>query len=43
MSDRPARPHVCPSCGAPAERPFYEVDRVPVHQVKLVHTRARKL
>ena len=23
----------------PAERPFYEVDRVPVHQVKLVRTR----
>ena len=43
MSDRAARPHVCPSCGAPAERPFYEVDGVPVHQVKLVPTRAQAL
>jgi Methyltransferase domain/C-methyltransferase C-terminal domain len=43
MSDRAARPHVCPSCGAPAERPFYEVDRFPVHQVKLVPTRAQAL
>jgi SAM-dependent methyltransferase len=34
---------VCPSCGAAAERSFYEVDRVPVHQVKLVHTRAEAL
>ncbi len=43
MSERSASPHVCPSCGAPAERPFYEVDRVPVHQVKLVRTRAEAL
>ena len=43
MSDRAARPHVCPSCGAPAERSFYEVDGVPVHQVKLVRTRAQAL
>ena len=43
MSDRAARPHVCPSCGAPAERSFYEVAGVPVHQVKLVPTRAEAL
>jgi SAM-dependent methyltransferase len=43
MSDRAASPYVCPSCGAPAERPFYEVDGVPVHQVKLVRTHAQAL
>jgi len=43
MSDRAASPHVCPSCGDRAERPFYEVDDVPVHQVKLVRTRAEAL
>ncbi|HEX6113149.1 MAG TPA: class I SAM-dependent methyltransferase [Geminicoccaceae bacterium] len=43
MSDRAAKPHVCPSCGGRAERPFYQVDAVPVHQVKLVHTRAEAL
>jgi hypothetical protein len=35
--------HVCPSCGGHAERPFYEVPGVPVHQVKLVRTRAAAL
>jgi SAM-dependent methyltransferase len=43
MSDRAATPHLCPSCGHRAERPFYEVDGVPVHQVKLVRTRAAAL
>jgi SAM-dependent methyltransferase len=32
-------PNVCPSCRGRAERPFYEVHGVPVHQVKLVRTR----
>ena len=36
-------PYVCPSCGSRAERPFYEVDDVPVHQVKLVRTRDQAL
>jgi 2-polyprenyl-3-methyl-5-hydroxy-6-metoxy-1,4-benzoquinol methylase len=43
MTDRAATPYVCPSCAHPAERPFYEVDGVPVHQVKLVRTRAAAL
>jgi hypothetical protein len=43
MSDRAARLYVCPSCGGRAERPFYQVDDVPVHQVKLVRTRAEAL
>ena len=34
---------VCPSCGGRAERPFYQVEGVPVHQVKLVRTRAAAL
>jgi SAM-dependent methyltransferase len=33
----------CPSCGAAAGHPFYELDRVPVHQVKLVRTRKAAL
>jgi 2-polyprenyl-3-methyl-5-hydroxy-6-metoxy-1,4-benzoquinol methylase len=36
-------PYVCPSCGDSAARPFYEVHDVPVHQVKLVRTRAAAL
>jgi SAM-dependent methyltransferase len=43
MTDTAARAHVCPSCGGRAERPFYEVPDVPVHQVKLVRTRADAL
>jgi SAM-dependent methyltransferase len=43
MSDRAANLYVCPSCAHPTERPFYEVDGVPVHQVKLVRTRAAAL
>lgn len=39
MTDRAVTSHVCPSCGGHAERPFYEVAGVPVHQVKLVRTR----
>jgi hypothetical protein len=39
MSDRAATPYVCPSCGSRAGRSFYEVDDVPVHQVRLVRTR----
>ena len=35
--------HVCPSCGGRAGRPFYEVEDVPVHQVKLVRTRHEAL
>jgi SAM-dependent methyltransferase len=35
--------HVCPSCGGRADRPFYTVDDVPVHQVKLVRTRQAAL
>ena len=35
--------YVCPSCGGRAARPFYEVDGVPVHQVKLVRTRGEAL
>jgi hypothetical protein len=42
MTDR-AAPHPCPSCGGGAERPFYEVPGVPVHQVKLVRTRDEAL
>jgi 2-polyprenyl-3-methyl-5-hydroxy-6-metoxy-1,4-benzoquinol methylase len=34
---------LCPSCGGDAERPFYAVDAVPVHQVRLVRTRATAL
>ena len=34
---------VCPSCGGRADRPFYAVDAVPVHQVKLVRTRQAAL
>src|SRR4029077_3161591 len=29
----------CPACGAPELEPFYEVERVPVHSCRLVHTR----
>jgi SAM-dependent methyltransferase len=36
-------PYVCPSCGGGVERSFYEVDDVPVHQVKLVRTRHEAL
>jgi SAM-dependent methyltransferase len=36
-------PYVCPACGSRAERPFYQVDNVPVHQVKLVRTRDQAL
>ena len=36
-------PYLCPSCGGRAERPFYQVDEVPVHQVKLVRTRDEAL
>ena len=43
MSDRVAPIYACPSCGGHAERPFYEVHDVPVHQVKLVRTRADAL
>jgi SAM-dependent methyltransferase len=43
MSDGAASSPVCPSCGGRAERPFYEVAGVPVHQVKLVRTRAAAL
>jgi SAM-dependent methyltransferase len=43
MSDRATYSHVCPSCGGRAGRPFYQVDGVPVHQVKLVRTRAEAL
>jgi SAM-dependent methyltransferase len=43
MSDRAAKPRACPSCGERATDPFYEVDGVPVHQVKLVRTRAEAL
>ena len=39
----PSVPYPCPSCGGGAERPFYAVDAVPVHQVKLVRTRAAAL
>jgi 2-polyprenyl-3-methyl-5-hydroxy-6-metoxy-1,4-benzoquinol methylase len=35
--------HACPSCGGCADRPFYQVNRVPVHQVKLVRTRHEAL
>ena len=43
MSDPAATAHLCPSCGGRAERPFYEVAGVPVHQVKLVRTRDEAL
>jgi SAM-dependent methyltransferase len=43
MSNRAAKPQACPSCGERAADPFYEVDGVPVHQVKLVRTRAEAL
>jgi hypothetical protein len=43
MTDLAASAHVCPSCGGRAERPFYEVAAVPVHQVKLVRTRDEAL
>jgi hypothetical protein len=43
MTDRAVSSHVCPSCGGRAERPFYEVAGVPVHQVKLVRTRDEAL
>jgi SAM-dependent methyltransferase len=43
MTDRAVTSHVCPSCGGRAERPFYEVAGVPVHQVKLVRTREAAL
>ncbi len=33
----------CPGCGTRAERPFYEVKDVPVHQVKLMRTREAAL
>jgi SAM-dependent methyltransferase len=39
----PSIPYPCPSCSGGAERPFYAVDAVPVHQVKLVRTRAAAL
>ena len=37
------QPSRLPLVRRPPERPFYEVDRVPVHQVKLVRTRAQAL
>ena len=43
MTDPAATAHLCPSCGSRAERPFYEVAGVPVHQVKLVRTRDEAL
>ena len=43
MSDPAASAYVCPACGEGAARPFYQVDDVPVHQVKLVRTRAEAL
>jgi SAM-dependent methyltransferase len=43
MSNRAAKPQACLSCGERAADPFYEVDGVPVHQVKLVRTRAEAL
>ncbi|MGH6898845.1 MAG: class I SAM-dependent methyltransferase [Geminicoccaceae bacterium] len=43
MTDPAASAHVCPSCGGRAERPFYQVAGVPVHQVKLVRTREAAL
>jgi SAM-dependent methyltransferase len=36
-------PYPCPSCGGRAEGPFYQVDNVPVHQVRLVRTRDEAL
>ena len=33
----------CPSCGASALEPFYEVERVPVHSCRLVETRQEAL
>jgi 2-polyprenyl-3-methyl-5-hydroxy-6-metoxy-1,4-benzoquinol methylase len=43
MTDRAVTSHVCPSCRSRAERWFYEVDGVPVHQVNLVRTRDEAL
>ncbi|MGH6902272.1 MAG: class I SAM-dependent methyltransferase [Geminicoccaceae bacterium] len=43
MTDPAASARVCPSCGGRAGRPFYQVAGVPVHQVKLVRTRAAAL
>jgi SAM-dependent methyltransferase len=42
MSDRGASGVVCPSCGSPGTT-FYELEDVPVHQVKLVRSRAEAL
>ena len=43
MTEIAASAPVCPSCGGRAGRPFYQVAGVPVHQVKLVRTRAAAL
>jgi hypothetical protein len=42
MSDPGASDAICPSCGG-AGTTFYKVANVPVHQVKLVHSRADAL
>ena len=39
----PSAAYVCPSCGGRAGPPFYQANSVPVHQVKLVRTRAEAL
>jgi hypothetical protein len=43
MTDPLAPAYVCPSCGDRARQPFYEVNDVPVHQVKLVRRRDEAL